>query len=57
MKGQVVVVIERAEGNEKVGTSWLETNIFETYDTLEDVLKWTKEKKFGVGKVIITVAE
>ncbi|MCE5227870.1 MAG: hypothetical protein LLG05_18680 [Porphyromonadaceae bacterium] len=52
----VVAIVEKADGNESVGTMWLETKIFDREDSLSKVITWAKEA--GVtGRLIITVPD
>lgn len=50
----IVIIKEEANGNESVGTMWLETKIFPRTATIEEVLKW---KGARCGKLIITEAQ
>ncbi len=52
----IVIVMERSDGNETVGQTWLETAIFDHTTSLQMVLEWASEHG-GVSsnKTIITV--
>lgn len=47
----VVAMLERAEGNESIGTAWIETAVFNSDATLATVLAWAEsEAKTFDGK-------
>lgn len=50
----IVAVKERCDGNESVGSMWLETAIFKSTDRLSEVMNWA-EKFMGKGKTILTI--
>ena len=39
----VVALLERAEGNESIGTAWTETAIFSADAPVKEVLAWARE--------------
>ena len=51
----VIAVFEQSGGNTTVGNMWLETQIFNKSNTIEDVLMWAKSFGIGGGKLIITI--
>lgn len=50
----VVAIKEKANGNESVGSMWLETKTFPKDATIEEIMEWADDAN---GKVIITVDE
>ena len=58
MTEQVFVVIQEcSEGNESVGSMWLETKVFSHTATLEQAITWAKGKRSAGGKTILTIAD
>lgn len=61
----IVAIKERSEGNESVGSMWLETKIFEPAATVLEVLEWGGQFSYPKnavgggkwGKLMLTVAE
>jgi len=62
---KVVAIKERSEGNDSVGSMWLETKIFEPTATVLEVLEWAGQFAYPKnaatggkwGKLMLTVAE
>ncbi len=52
-KIEFVVIVDRANGNESVGTMWKETNVFGPSATLLDVMVWAGTR----SNVVVTVTE
>ena len=63
MELKVVAVKECAEGNESVGTMWVQTAIFDASQPISDVLKWsenasnTYRKGTVRGRLMLTLAD
>ena len=61
----IVAIKERSEGNESVGSMWLETKLFEPGATVLEVLEWAGQFSYPKnaangskwGKLMLTVAE
>lgn len=51
---KIVAIKELSAGNDSVGQMWKETKIFESTDSLGDVMKWVKDLK---TTVIITIPQ
>lgn len=41
-KYKVVAILSKSAGNSEVGDMWQETKIFESTDTINDVILWAK---------------
>lgn len=56
---RVIAIRECANGNDSVGTQWLETKIFLEVHTLSDVMAWEQKiyRRNGKGRLILTVDE
>lgn len=62
---KIVAIKERSEGNESVGTMWLETKVFEPTATVLEVLEWAGARSYPptaagggkYGRLMLTVAE
>ena len=66
---KIVAMKEQSDGNESVGSMWIETAIFEPTDTLADVLAWvvkirklldiTENRKCAgkYGRLMLSVAD
>jgi len=62
---KVVAIKERSEGNDSVGSMWLETKVFEPTATVLEVLEWAGQFSYPknaatggkYGKLMLTVAE
>lgn len=52
---KIVAIVECANGNESVGSMWLETKIFDLDTPVERIWDWGKEMNNGKGKLIITI--
>lgn len=48
-----IAIKECANGNETIGTTWLEAKQFGYTDTLQDVYQWASQVKHGAGRLII----
>lgn len=51
---EVVIIAERASGNETIGTVWFDTKTFPKSTTLEEVVCWA-EKNGCEGKLVISI--
>ena len=59
---KIVVIIDRATGNESVGTMWKETKIFDSSDTIEKIIEWARIEPIhgeimSTDNIIITVPD
>ena len=52
----VIAIAEMADGNESVGTMWLETKRFDKYTPIDKILAWANNTG-TCGKLIITIDE
>ena len=43
----IIIVGECSDGNAEVGSMWLETQLFEEFRTLKEVLKWAEKRKIN----------
>ena len=56
---KIIAIKERAEGNESVGTMWVETAVFDEKSTLGDVMKWAGVQVHATkyGKLMLSLAD
>jgi len=59
---KIVIVKEKSDGNETVGSMWVETFICDENTTIKEILEWEKkecnESRNGkYGRLMITVAD
>ena len=54
---EYVVIIDKANGNESVGTMWQETKIFNGYHTLDEVMRWALGEYNAYSKDKITITK
>ena len=55
---QIIAILECADGNEKVGSMWHETRIFNKSQSINDVIQWAGSKSFySQGRLILTVPD
>lgn len=52
----IVALIEQCDGNETVGSQWIESKIFSPNQNIQEIIEWA-EKRHCAGKLIITVTE
>lgn len=50
----VIATIEKADGNESVGTMWTETKSFRTQATLQEVFEWANQQRCS-GRLTLTI--
>jgi hypothetical protein len=50
----VIATIEKADGNESVGTMWTETKSFRTQARLEEVFDWANKQRAS-GRLTLTI--
>ena len=61
----IVAIKERSEGNESVGTMWLDTKIFSPETPVSEILSWAVSGRYSgnqkdagkYGRLMLTVAE
>lgn len=49
-KYKVIAILNKSAGNESVGDMWQETKIFESTDSINDVIMWAKGGSV-IGKI------
>ena len=50
---KVIAMVECSDGNESVGSMWVEARQFEPTDNLHDVLYWASKVRSGIGRIMI----
>lgn len=58
----IVAMVEKAEGNESIGTAWIETALFRADQDLSEVLAWAEGVTFAAdgnvrGKLMLRRAQ
>ena len=57
---KIVAIKEKADGNESVGTMWLETKIFEEDVSVGEIIRWSQNGTMwpkSQGRLIISVPD
>lgn len=53
----IVAIQECAQGNEAVGSMWLETKAFKPETPINEIVAWANSCACADGKLIITIGE
>jgi len=53
---RIIAIIERSDGNDTIGDTWLETRSFDKDTPISEIVTWARNQGVS-GKLIITIDE